>query len=314
MSVIRLPSSVSRQVESGKRNGGYVLIPEGKGKTDLEWTIYNAKQVPGPDAYTLPTFSDGMKTGKFSTAAPPTYLDRIITESSRTPGPNDYNLGELDSIVNKPGGGFSNGKVPTFIELEELRSRSIPGPGAYKPRLATPSGGKFNEARPKSALDWIVLDAKTKPGPGAHVVRGKTRYDSKPASGGKFSTAVQKSFIQLEEERVSDHPSSQDYDVIDFPRGARKPRRMRKYSSTDSLKLQIGALDQMARNAGKKRHRKKKKRPPASLPAYVMSPKAIQLMNEDRLINTDMEDTPVATRQLLKYKVMKMDDIYAKYN
>jgi hypothetical protein len=297
------------------------LIPEGKGKTDLEWTIYYAKQVPGPDAYNLPSMSDGLKTGKFSTADPPTYLDRIMTEAARTPGPNDYEIQELDSIVNRPGGNFSTSNPKGYIELEEYRSRSIPGPGTYTPKMSQPSGGTFSEARPKSNLDWVVYYSKSKPGPGAHRVRGKTRYDSKPTSGGKFSKSVQKSFIQLEEERVSDHPSPCDYDLIKFPRGAspkRTKRRLKKYCSSDGLMRQIATLDQMSRSRTRKKKRTKKKKSSVhdfdeSKVLKTPGMSAISLMNEDRLLPTDLEDTPVRTKQLMKYKVMKLDDIYEKY-
>ena len=312
-----MPSSVGTQVESTKRNGGYVLIPEGKGKTDLEWTIHYAKQVPGPDAYRPRTSMGLMRTGKFSTAAPPTYLDRIITEASRKPGPNDYNIGELDSIVNKPGGVFSTSCPKTYIELEEYRSKSIPGPSAYDPKLFNPNnvGGQFSEARPKSNLDWIIYYAASKPGPNKYNCRGQTRYGTR-SIGGKFGNSKIKSFIDLEIQRVSDHPAGCDYNLVKFPKLDRKlKKRWRKYSNTDDLTTQLKTLDKMARSPigkyGKKRRKRKKKK---KKNREYKTKNVYNVHDEDaNFLDVDMEEHPQATKKLLQYKVMKLEDIYDKY-
>ena len=130
----------------------------------------------------------------------------------REPGPLEYQARDLGSAVNKPGGRFSTSFPKTFIELECYRAKSIPGPKYVTP-IAPVAGlfGRISEARPKSAVDWLVYDAKQKPSPCDYVVKGKTRVDCSPSSGGGFGKGKSKGFIELEELRTSDHPAPGDY-------------------------------------------------------------------------------------------------------
>lgn len=321
-----LPSSVGRQLESTKRNTPKVRIFESRGKTTLEWVQYHAKQVPGPGHYSPQT--ERPSTGKFNTARPIGYIDVAINKGKREPGPLDYQARDLGSAVNKPGGRFSTSFPKNFIELEQYRAKSIPGP-KYETPIAPVNGlfGKISEARPKSAVDWLVYHAKQKPSPGDYAVRGKTRVDCSPASGGRFGKSAPKSFIELEEHRTSDHPAPGDYTIHKLGIHAYRPKvkePKRTFSSRDRLSNQLLALEQMslkrrltkqekkerkakrhAKRMAKIRNAAKERARIRALKASGVTDKALEMMSRPEAM--------FSSRKLLKYKIAKLDDTYRRY-
>jgi hypothetical protein len=326
MSQGNLPSSVGKQCESTKRNPARVRIFESRGKSSLEWVEYNAKQVPGPGAYS-PTI-ERPSTGKFSTARPIGYLDIAINKGKREPGPLEYQARDLGSAVNKPGGRFSTSFPKTFIELECYRAKSIPGPKYVTP-IAPVAGlfGRISEARPKSAVDWLVYDAKQKPSPCDYVVKGKTRVDCSPASGGGFGKGKSKGFIELEELRTSDHPAPGDYIINRLGVYAIRPKvkePKRTYCSRDRMSNQLQALEQMSRKKvltkaeRKERKAKRQRKRMARIRKEAKERARVRAMKEAGVTDTAMAmarrpEAMFSSRKLLRYKIAKLDDTYRRY-
>ena len=327
MSQGSLPSSVGPQCESTKRNPARVRIFESRGKSSLEWVQYHAKQVPGPGAYS-PAF-ERPRTGKFSTARPIGYIDQAVNRGKREPGPLEYQTRDLGSALSRPGGRFSTAFPKNFIELECYRAKSIPGPNVYPVQPAPVSGlfGKINEARPKSAVDWLVYDAKQKPAPGDYTVKGKTRVDCSPASGGRFGKSRPKSFIELEELRTSDHPAPGDYKINKLGVYAIRPKvkeQKRTYCSRDRVSDQLQALEQMSRKKvltkeeKKERKARRLRRRMARIRKDARERARLRTMKEAGVSDTAiaMAKRPEAmfsSRKLLKYKISKLDDTYRRY-
>jgi hypothetical protein len=327
MSQGNLPSAVGHQFESQKRNPNQVRFFESRSKTPLEWVEYYSKQLPGPGQYS-PTLSRP-STGKFSTARPMGYIDHCIRKGQRNPGPFEYPQPGLGDANARPGGQFSTSFPKNFIDLECYRANTIPGPKYKLPeRDVTGLFGRMSEARPKTAVEWLVYDAKSKPGPGEYKVKGKTRKDCKPASGGKFGKGNPKSFIELEELRTSDHPAPDSYRInklglktISFKMKEQK----RTYCSRDRLFSQLQALDQMSRKkrltaAEKKKRRDKKKskrlkkiRENAKARAKERARIASGGEKEHQPSESSSRVALYSTKKLLQYKITKLDQVYARY-
>ena len=326
MSLGKLPSAVGHQFESQKRNPNNVRFFESRSKTPLEWVEYYSKQIPGPGAYT-PTI-ERPSTGKFSNARPSGYIDLCINKGKREPGPFEYPQPGLGDAGNRPGGQFSTAFPKNFIELECYRSNQIPGP-KYKTPERELGGyfGKMSEARPKSAVDWLVYRAKDQPGPGEYRVKGKTRQGAL-RSGGKFGTAKPKTFIELEELRTSDHPAPDSYRInkLGIKTIPFKMKEMKRtFCSRDRLFSQLQALDQMSRKRvlsaadKKKRKEKKKLRKMKKIRerAKERAKERLKIANGEEKEHQDTESSRrialYSTKKLLNYKIMKLDQVYARY-
>ena len=327
MSQGNLPSAVGKQFESQKRNPNQVRFFESRSKTPLEWVEHYSKQLPGPGQYT-PTI-ERPSTGKFSMARPIGYIDMCIKRGKREPGPSDYPQPGLGDANLRPGGKFSTAYVKNYIEIEEYRAAQVPGP-KYKVPDGDMTGyfGKMSEARPKSAVDWLVYDAKSKPGPGEYKVKGKTRSDCKPASGGKFGKGKPKTFIELEELRTSDHPAPDSYRINKLGIKAvsfKMKEQKRTFCSRDRLFSQLQALDQMSRKkrmtaADKKKRKEKKKLKKAQKSRERAKERARQRIRaangeekEHQMSESSSRIALYSTKKLLAYKITKLDQVYARY-
>ena len=210
----------------------------------LDWIIYNSKQLPAPGDYSFkrPTTPGG----QFSNARPKSDLDWTILRASQTPASDAYRLSK-GAFSDTSGGRFSTANPKSYIELEEYRSRPLPGPSAYRPKVQTANyPGKFNESRPKSYLEWVEYFSKQLPSPNRYEVRGKTRYNKAPASGGRFTGSRRPSYIRDELLRVSDHPSPGDYNVTGY-RSRTKRRPSSVLDPSSPLIDQISSMDAMTR-------------------------------------------------------------------
>ena len=326
MSQGQLPSAVGRQCESTKRNPARVRFFESRSKTSLEWVEHWAKESPGPGAYHM--HDERPSTGKFSTARPIGYIDAAVHKGQREPGPFEYELPGMGDARLRPGGRFSSAFPKNFIELEEYRESSIPGPKYATPQ--TPVAGlfgKINEARPKTAVDWLVYEAQQKPAPGDYKVSGQTRSAPNMSSGGKFGTATPKTFIEVEELRTSDHPAPDSYRVNKLGVYAIRPKfkqPRRSFCSQDRLFSQLLALDQMAakkvltKSEKKARRQRKQAKKMANIRAAGKERARVRKLKEDgmsdrAIANLSRPEVMFSSRKLLKYKINKLDQVYSRY-
>lgn len=127
-----------------------------KAKSDLEWQIHRAAQMPSPLSYSPAPSSKG----------------KYLAPTS--------------------GGKFNESQSKSEIEWVIYRASQMPGPGANDPpKLSVPSGGRFNTSNAKSELDWAIFRAKQLPGPGEGDPKfdlqypnvGAARFNSKPRLG-----------------------------------------------------------------------------------------------------------------------------------
>ena len=111
------------------------LESRGGGKFNLSQTmdtidqaVYLRKDVPGPGKYK--SSFEGIEARiqgviKFSDEKYISDLDRIITESSQSPGPSEYML--PSPMLGAGGGRFSDADTPDFITMAVNRAKLIPG-------------------------------------------------------------------------------------------------------------------------------------------------------------------------------------------
>ncbi len=121
------PAKYSRSelLLSHQRAPSSVCIGKGGGKSDLEWTIYRAKQVPGPQSYSPPT-SAAIEGGRINRAKPKSNLEWIIYRAKNTPGPAEYDVGK--TLLPK-GGKFSSANPKSDVEWKIYRAKDVPAPG-----------------------------------------------------------------------------------------------------------------------------------------------------------------------------------------
>ena len=145
------PSAFGVQWQSTLKSPASVKFPRGRSKSQLEWIIYRAKQLPSPNEYNLGTTIGKMKTGKIGTSRPKTHIEIIESRSRQVPAPDYYQRPKTVDPLKLKGVRFSNSFPKNYIEWTEYYAKQLPGPAEY--RLPTPktSGGTFSEARPKTS-------------------------------------------------------------------------------------------------------------------------------------------------------------------
>jgi len=111
-----MPTPPGPYLQSGVRGG---RIATGKPKSDVDWKIYRAKQIPGPGEYDSP--ADKLSGGRFSMSSPKSDVEWVMLRASKIPGPGEY-----ESKVSLPSGGrFSTAKPKTDIEWKMLRASQV---------------------------------------------------------------------------------------------------------------------------------------------------------------------------------------------
>ena len=135
----------------------------GQPKTSLEWTIYRAKQIPGPAEYS--PAGRGKRPGfRFGKTKAKSSLDWTIHRAKQLPGPGEYSPRKPQKGGSAPR--FSANVGKSTLDWVEQRARQLPGPAEYNPEYGTKDGGiRFSDARPKSDLEWEIHRAKDLPGP-----------------------------------------------------------------------------------------------------------------------------------------------------
>ena len=109
----------------------------------------------------------------------------------------------------RQGGRFSTSKPKSDVEWIIYRSKQVPGPSHYRPKLVEPNKGvRFSDANPKSDVDWIIHRSKKTPGPGQYPLK------STLAGGGvKFSDANPKSDLEWTIYNASQVPGPARYNI-----------------------------------------------------------------------------------------------------
>ena len=129
--------------------------------------------------------------------------------SKKPPKLNDIPCEASGRWKGRQGGKFSTAKPKTDVEWIIYRSKQVPGPSHYRPKLVEPKKGiKFSDANPKGDVDWIIYRSKQTPGPGQY------RLKSTLAGGGvKFSDANPKSDLEWTIYNASQIPGPARYNI-----------------------------------------------------------------------------------------------------
>ena len=143
-------------------------ISTAKVKSEIDWIVYHSKDIPGPSQYNISGMArEGARAVKFSDAVPLSDLDLTMLRASETPGPDAYS--KTKSSLSLSGGRISTAKPKSDVEWKIYNAKSIPGPQDYAaPELPKSGGGKFNESKVPTTIDVIQLRAKQIPGPGQY--------------------------------------------------------------------------------------------------------------------------------------------------
>jgi hypothetical protein len=91
-------------------------------KSDVEWKILRAAQVPGPGSYGAAPLRMG--GGKFSTCKPKSDTDWIVLRASQIPAPGQYKLPDTTLVS---GGKFSQSRPKTSLDWAIYNGKKTPG-------------------------------------------------------------------------------------------------------------------------------------------------------------------------------------------
>ena len=109
-----LPLPAGPYMPNGLRGGRFGT---GKPKSDVDWSIYRAAQVPGPGHYGAPQLP-ATSGGRFSSANPKSDVEWEMLRASKIPAPGQYELKEHIPT----GGRFSSACPKSDLELKMLRA------------------------------------------------------------------------------------------------------------------------------------------------------------------------------------------------
>ena len=161
------------------KGGLFGRFPEGSGKSDIEWEIYRAKQLPGPADYGAPS-PPKIQGGRFNMSVVKNEIDLVTYRAKDIPGPGEYDV----KPQKMSGGNFNMSKAKTDIEWQMYYAAQKPGAGAYDVPDSFGTGGGVNFAsKPirgnyQTTLPDAVLYAHTTVRASPH-----TAFRSDPAMG-----------------------------------------------------------------------------------------------------------------------------------
>ena len=182
-------------------------------KSYIDWSVYRAKQTPGPNEYGFGDRRPTTSGGRFNTSKPKSEIDWVIYHSKQVPASCDYQK-DLKAPRKAPGGGkISEARPKSQLEWVVYHSREIPAPNAYPP-LPNPkiNGGRFSNANPKSEIDWVIYRSQQTPSPNEYGDGGRPK-----TSGGRFNSSKPKSQLDWVSYFAARTPSSAEYTL---PEGA----------------------------------------------------------------------------------------------
>ena len=139
-----VPGPGTYDVELKPAGGLFGRFPEGSGKSDIEWEIYRAQQIPGPADYGRPA-APKPSGGRFNLSKPKNEIDLEIYRAKDIPGPGQYDPKD-ESFGSTGGGRFNMSKAKTDIEWLMYDAAQKPGAGAYNVPDSFGIGGGVNFA------------------------------------------------------------------------------------------------------------------------------------------------------------------------
>ncbi len=96
-------------------------------KSDVEWAIYYAKDLPGPGQYDVKEPSSA-PCARFSQFTPKSDVDWMIYRARSIPGPGQYEPAQVKTRASVTFSKFTpKGEIDKIVE----KSREQPGPGDY---------------------------------------------------------------------------------------------------------------------------------------------------------------------------------------
>ena len=91
----QLPGPGQYEVIDPVQKGG--VISKAKSKSDVDWMVYRASTIPGPQDYPAPPLSK-RGGGRFSNAVVPSEVEVLMRRTEQIPGPSDYDLNSMDHL------------------------------------------------------------------------------------------------------------------------------------------------------------------------------------------------------------------------
>ena len=156
---------------------------------------------PGPGAYCeLLQWPVSLPGGRFSSGHSKTDVEWTMLRAAQLPSPDAYAKHQLPA-AEITGGRWSRHATPSELDDLVSRASAIPGPGAYEARPNEPARGGLLQSRTQSALDFLLLQAKDSPSPadtaapapptkGVRVYRPKVKLQARDKLVGKTSDAL----------------------------------------------------------------------------------------------------------------------------
>lgn len=149
--------------------------------------------------------------GRFSSTQSLGFVEQLMDEEARKPGPGQYNPVMDKTFDRLPDGGrFQPSASKSQLDWIVHNAAQLPGPGEYAPKRLSSDGGVINKSKSKTSLDWVVYYAEQVPGPGAY------EHKSMPLpEGGRFGVSKAKSQLEQTVFDAARLPGPGEYD---FPR------------------------------------------------------------------------------------------------
>ena len=173
-------------------------------KSEIDWTIYYAKDTPGPNAYPRPK-APKRGGGKFNESKPKSNIEWVIYRAKNLPGPAEYKPAPMPL---PKGGRISTAVVKSEIDWIQYFAKDTPGPNAYaRPPLPKKGGGRFNVGNSKSEIEWIIYYNKNTPGPATYGMLPNPKI-----GGGRFNESKPKTQLEWIQYRAKQIPGPNSYD------------------------------------------------------------------------------------------------------
>jgi hypothetical protein len=195
-----------------------------KSKSEVEWEIHRAKQLPGP-GHSQPqggyNCAELISGGAFNLGKPKSDIEWKIYRAAQVPAPgHSHPKCGYSAFVDLNGGKFNMSKPKSDVEWEIYRASQLPAPGEHHPSggfnlLDNPvgkaaGGGKFNQSCAKSDIEWKMYYAAQIPGPSdTQPECGFTTMDSR---GQSFNKGNSKGYVDWEIYRASQIPAPTSYE------------------------------------------------------------------------------------------------------
>ena len=112
------PTPPGPYLANGVRGGRF---GQGTPKSDVDWKIHRAKQVPGPGEYGSPDGSHKVNGGRFSNCKPKSDVEWEMLRASKIPAPGQYAIKDHIPV----GGKFSSAKPKSDLDWKMIRAAAV---------------------------------------------------------------------------------------------------------------------------------------------------------------------------------------------